>query len=135
MKASSPTFADLFNKLDADPNVHLTIRDPVGLAETHGAPSQFVPGKNGQGTILLNGTTMNQQNYDLIKQSGGKPKWIHTGASVLGHELGHAGGHYGYLPKSCAGDPAVGGTGCIIRFENRVREDVAPASGGVRDSY
>lgn len=40
------------------------------------------------------------------------------------------------VPRSCAGDPPAGGTGCIIRYENKIRSDLpADAQGGRRDEY
>jgi hypothetical protein len=110
----------------------LTVRDPEDETERQ-YPTQFVPGEDGTGTILFNDNDLNQANYDL----GANSPWVHTAASDVGHEFGHAAAHYGKggVPKACAGDPAKGSTGCIVRFENKIRKELGPASGGVRPVY
>ena len=132
---NSGTFKKAYEALDADHNVHLTIRDAVGDVEQNSFPSQFVAGKNGTGLILFNATDLNQQNMDLGRASS----FIFTAASVMGHEMGHAAGHWSSItgvPKGCASDPARGAGGCVIDFENRIRRDLpVSARGGIRPWY
>ena len=126
MKAASPTFARDYAALDADPNVHLTIREPGDIGEAAMSGMQFSRSGDGAktGTILFNLTGMAQANYDL-GQSGKSKSWFHTAGTDLAHELGHAAGAFGHGNPACAGDPRPGGTGCIIRYENLVRRELS----------
>lgn len=131
LRDQAPSFREVFDALDADPNVKLTIRDPQSTVETHGMGSQFVPGSGGSATILFNVTWMNQLNQDLAKAGS---SWFHTAGSTMAHEVGHAGGHFGKLPAACAKDPPRGSMGCVINFENKVRKELG-GKGGVRTGY
>lgn len=133
LRSTSETFRKTYDALDADHSVHLTIRDAVG-DEKDMYPSQFTPGAGGQGLILFNDVNLNQQNTDLPKGS----KFIFTAASVMGHELGHAAGHWSKttgVSPSCGGNHP-GSTSCSLRFENKVRSELPAAErGGTRDKY
>lgn len=131
----SPAFRETVQKIEADPNAHLTIRDPANATEQHGAAMQFVPGDASSGTILFNITSMNQNNFDLVT-SGTPVTWVHTALSSMAHEMGHAAAHFGHAPRACTSDPRSGGMGCSIDFENKIRKEI-PASirGGIRDRY
>lgn len=133
----SATFRDAYNKLDADHSVQLTIRDLTGDA-VHGSPSEFTCAENNSNNcaIYFNHAQVNWLNQDLLKENAG---YVMTAASVMGHELGHAAGHFSNttgVNKECAGDPPKGGTGCVIDFENKVRSELPKnAQGGVRTKY
>jgi len=138
----SDTFKKAYEALDADHDVHLTIRDATASEKELGRPSQFIPGPNGTGTIVFNDVNMNNGNWDREKSArdlGGHASFAFTAASVVGHELGHAAGHWTKVtgvPSACAGDPHAGSSGCVIRFENRVRNDLPGApQGGTRPSF
>jgi len=135
LRANSETFREAYDALDNDHSVHLTIRDAVGDVEQYLYPSQFRAGKNGTGLIFFNVTDLNQENTDL----GRKSSFMFTAASVMGHEMGHAAGHWSSItgvPKACESDPARGSGGCVVDFENRVRRDLpANARGGFRPWY
>ncbi len=134
MRSASTTFNETYEKLDKDPNVHLLIRDPHNQAEALGGAEVFAPGPDGHATILVNVVATNQANYDLLRANP-HSSWVFTVGTDLAHELGHAAGHFGYAPRACAFDPRPGGTGCVLNFENKVRRELGPAGGGIRDRY
>jgi RHS repeat-associated protein len=132
LMANSPTARKTLEAIAGDDRVSLTIRDPISSVEAGTGEMLFAPEGSTKGTILLNPVGTNQANFDLPQGSS----WIHTVASDLAHEIGHAAGHFGHASSACAGDPAPGGTGCIINYENKVRQELTGGSGGgVRTEY
>ena len=130
LKGSSATFREWFNKLDSDHSVNLTIRDATAQEMDLGVSSQFDAGSQ---SIILNPRNMDQSNYDLLKS--GETRFIFTGASVMGHEMSHAAGHFGIVNSACGGNHP-GSSTCSLRWENRIRGEL-PASerGGKRLYY
>ena len=133
--ANSETFRAAYEKIDADHSVTLTISDLEG-DDAHAFPTQFV-GKNcgNNCAIYFSGVDLNQGNVDLPAGA----QFIHTAASDMAHEMGHAAGHFSKttgVSPACASDPAKGGTGCVLKFENKVRSELPEGEGGgYRDQY
>lgn len=133
--ARSETFRSAYERMDADHSITLTINDLVG-SDAQAFPSQFVGPECGNTcAIYFNAVDLNQGNLDLPRDS----KYVFTAASVMAHELGHAAGHFSKttgVNPACGADPAPGGTGCVIDFENKVRAELpAGEGGGTREKY
>jgi RHS repeat-associated protein len=125
---NSATFRAAYDRLNNDHRVQLTIRDSQDPFEVN----SFVPGGAKSGTIIFNDVNLNQANYNLL-QADPKANWMFTGASVLGHEMGHANAWLGNGSAACKTDSPPG---CILRFENKIRMDLpASARGGIRPRY
>jgi hypothetical protein len=134
LRRESPTFAKLYDRLNRDHSVHLTIRDAYDPLRAGVGPNAFIPGRSGTatGTIRFNDISLNQANYQLFKQDPHSP-WMFTAASVMAHEMGHANAWLGDGPAACRGDQPPS---CILHFENMIRMEL-PASerGGIRTHY
>ncbi len=135
LMARSETFRLAYEKIGADHSITLTINDLVG-SDAQAFPSQFVGSACGNiCAIYFSAVDLNQGNMDLP----GDSKYVFTAASVMAHEFGHAAGHFSKttgIDPSCGADPAPGGTGCIIDFENKVRAELPKGEGGgAREKY
>ena len=133
LRENSASFRELYDKLDADHNVHLDISEQSmpGVINAFHPPGDV---DKTWGVIAFSPTSLNQSNYDLLQQKGER-SWIHTAASMMSHELAHAGGYYGKMQSSCAGMHS-GSNACTLGFENQVRGELPPAArGGKRTHY
>jgi hypothetical protein len=130
--SSNQTFREVYNRLDRDRSVHLTIRDADDPDRTGLGDTRYLQGPGKSGTIRFNDISLNQVNFDLFTKDR-TPSWMFTAASSLAHELGHANAFLGNGPAACKGDSPPG---CILGFENRIRSEL-PASerGGIRTRY
>jgi hypothetical protein len=134
---NSATFRDAYNKLDNDKLVRLTIRDANDPQRAGVGESGFFCSGVNDCTIRFNDVGLNQANYNLFSKNPGS-SFMFTAASVMGHEMGHAAGHWSKttgVPSSCGQRHPASNT-CSVGFENKVRTDLpANAQGGQRTSY
>lgn len=133
----SATFRDAYNRLDNDRSVRLTIRDAIDPQRAGlGGNDFFCSGAN-DCTIRFNDVSLNQANATLFSKNP-TSSFMYTAASVMGHELGHAAGHWSKatgVPSSC-GQLHPASNACSVEFENKVRSDLpANAQGGRRTRY
>ena len=128
----SPTVRRTIERMAADRSVSVTVRDARSALEAYNGNSFTATGPQ-SGVIIVSPIGTDQANFDLAL-TGNDKKWIHTVATDLAHELGHAAGHLGQLPPQCAGDPPTGKSGCIIAFENKIRQELG-GSAGLRAEY
>ncbi|MBK7907335.1 MAG: hypothetical protein IPJ78_12370 [Gemmatimonadetes bacterium] len=130
LRQNSSTFREWYDKVDADRSVTLTIRDATEQEMEFGVQNHFDATTS---TIIFNPRNLNQGNYDL--QKNGETRFFFTAASVMGHEMSHAAGHFGVIDRSCGGaHPAS--SRCSLRYENLIRGQLpSSARGGIRLFY
>jgi RHS repeat-associated protein len=140
LRNHSPTFDRVFRALDSDHSIRLVVRDLEGdEAQLYGSTRFSPPIRAGaSGNIIYDPSENREANEDYARRYGSRFSWRFTPMSSMAHEFGHAAGYYGKggVDAECRRDPAPGGTGCVINFENAVRRELPERMrGGERTFY
>jgi RHS repeat-associated protein len=128
--ATSPSFKKIYDDLDANHDIHLTIRDGGP-----GEPNHYHPESPTSGTVIYNQALVDEDNA----KNATKRPWVATDVSAVAHEVGHAAAWLSngrLLPHACNSEERYGGPACIMDWENKVRHEVGPATKpNTRTSY